>query len=65
MEAMLEEGCSLRAVARKLGRSPNSISLELRLGQVGTHTPEFEFLIHKTFKKKKRISASFSFLGRP
>lgn len=31
---MLEEGLSLRAIARRLGRSPNSISLEIRLGLV-------------------------------
>lgn len=31
---MREEGLSLRAIARKLGRSPNSISLEIRLGMV-------------------------------
>lgn len=31
---MLEEGLSFRAIARKLCRSPNSISLELRLGRV-------------------------------
>lgn len=31
---MLEEGCSLRAIAKRLGRSPNSISLEIQLGQV-------------------------------
>lgn len=34
IEAMLEEGLGLRAIARKLGRSPNSISLEIQLGQV-------------------------------
>jgi len=31
---MLEEDCSLRAIARRLGRSPNSISLEVKLGTV-------------------------------
>lgn len=31
---MIEEGCSLRAIARRLGRSPNSISLEIKLGMV-------------------------------
>ncbi len=31
---MMEEDCSFRAVARKLGRSPNSISLEIQLGLV-------------------------------
>lgn len=31
---MLEEGCSFRAIARRLGRSPNSISLEIKLGMV-------------------------------
>ena len=31
---MLQEGLSLRVIARKLGRSPNSISLEIQLGLV-------------------------------
>lgn len=31
---MLEEGLSLRAIAKKLRRSPNSISLEIQLGEV-------------------------------
>lgn len=33
---MIEEGCSLRAIARKLGRSPNSISSEIKLGEVNS-----------------------------
>ncbi len=31
---MLEEDCSYRAMAKRLGRSPNSISLEIELGEV-------------------------------